>query len=293
MFYVDWLGESGEQATAVLADKYEELAKKHGISEQALQRLFQGLNRGHVPPAEYDAEIRRILDDFKRREEALREDEMNLRALIVELEKSGQPMPALVQDSERALLAARAALDRGDLDRSKPGLIVVKEAAASGSKFGLRICPVAGREAYVQSDHPANEQHYVARFQLNPDPLPATIDSEGVVFSAFDSEKRTLYDVVLRSSGGRASARLVLDESSSSQPVTLAKGWSKITVEWSKNRLNGAAKATLSVGTQSITLESRGDTGKGGVDFVRLGAPRGERPGLAGCFYVDEFESYR
>jgi len=291
-FYFDWTTGSGDAATRLLAERYEELAKRLGVSEQALDRLFRDLKRGEVPAESLEAEIAKIVQEFEEKDRTLARMRTMFNTMTTELRQQGLPIPSIVAAWEAEMSAAEAALRQGDLDKAAVGLEVVREAAARGN-FGLRVCPVVGRPVFVESDHPQDERRYFARFQLRPADRSGNAGGRSTLFLGLDKSGHELFRVTLIRGASDLLANLTLPSNATSNPVRVPATWSTLELDWQMTDADRGIAATLKIDGLEGRAAGRLAAPSKGVDAVRLGAPIGETRNLGGCYFVDEFESYR
>jgi hypothetical protein len=291
-FYFDWTTGGGDAANRLLAERYEDLAKRLGISEQALDHLFRGLNRGEVPAGALEAEVAKIVQEFEEKDRDLARMRTALIAMTTELRQKGQPIPSMVAAWEAELKAAEASLRQGDLDKAAVGLEVVREAAARGN-FGLRVCPVIGRPVYVESDHPQDERRYFARFQLRPAEVNASAGGSSALFLGLDKLGQELFRVTLLRGAPDLLVNLTLPSTAPTSPLRVPATWSTLELDWQMTDADRGITGTLRINGLEARATGRLAAPSKGVDAVRLGAPIGETRNLGGCYFVDEFESYR
>jgi cysteine-rich repeat protein len=190
-----------------------------------------------------------------------------------------------------------AATDGGDLT-------VTPAAALNGTSQGLQGVVDDTSSLFVRDDGPEDENHYRARFWLDPsafDPGEASGAFRTRVFIGFeDNPTRRVFAVVLKRQGGQYSIRGRARRDDDSQADTafypIPAGPNEIFVEWIRS--SGAGDGLFRLHIEDGTMGGSGETltglanARSSIDSVRLGA-LSVKAGASGTLFWDEFLSRR
>jgi glucose/arabinose dehydrogenase len=190
-------------------------------------------------------------------------------------------------------------LSQWDSSAGAEDLAVTATAALEGS-MGLEVTVDDLDQHYVVDETPNAEEHYRARFRLDPNSLTMEQNKRHKLLTAFsNSPSRRLLTLVFRGADGTyyLLAKGHNDDNSWAKTAWIDLGDQPVTleVEWLKATSTNASDGVLRLWVDDVLQDTLTglDFDDGSVDFVRFGVVGGLDTGTLGTFYLDSFASRR